>query len=446
MTAVAAAQIGQGQPGLRDIHRRNALRLIPLLVAGYVLNTLAKTNIGFAALEMNRQLGLTPQVFGFGAGLFFVSYTLFEIPSNLLMRRFGARLWLSRILILWGLAAMAMALTSGKWSFYALRLLLGLAEAGWYPGVIVYLALWFPRRFRAQSTMLFSLAIPVSAVFGNPLSGAILSLPPLLGLSSWQWLFILEGLPSVLLGLFALRWLRDRPADASWLQDDEKTLLVDSLREDQAASRPASTVRRSAPRDAAIALRLPIYCLVNFGNATGLYATFLWLPHVVKQLGSLSNFQTGLVSGAPFALSALALAACAWSSDRLGERKWHNAVMLLVGGAAMAAITLSPSPAVSLLLLTLALAGAIGVQGSLFAMFAEGLDRVRGHGASLAAGIAAVTTIGNLGGFVGATVIGRLMGAGGGYRSALLLIAVAFGGAGLLIAVARRRWIVAEPS
>ena len=442
MTAVAAAQIGQGQPGLRDIHRRNALRLMPLLVAGYVLNTLAKTNIGFAALEMNRQLGLTPQVFGLGAGLFFVSYTLFEIPSNLLMRRFGARLWLSRILILWGLAAMAMALTSGKWSFYALRLLLGLAEAGWYPGVIVYLALWFPRRFRAQSTMLFSLAIPVSAVFGNPLSGAILSLPPLLGLSSWQWLFILEGLPSVLLGLFALRWLRDRPADASWLQDDEKRALTDSLREDQQAAASG----RPASRDTALALRLPIYCLVNFGNATGLYATFLWLPHVVKQLGSLSNFQTGLVSGAPFALSAVALAACAWSSDRLGERKWHNAVMLLAGGAAMAAITFSPSPAVSLLLLTLALAGAIGVQGSLFAMFAEGLDRARGHGASLAAGIAAVTTIGNLGGFVGATVIGRLMGAGGGYRSALLLIAVAFGGAGLLIAVARRRWIVAEPS
>ena len=441
MTAVAAAPTARSQLGLSDIHRRNALRLIPLLVAGYVLNTLAKTNIGFAALEMNRQLGLTPQVFGLGAGLFFVSYTLFEIPSNLLMRRFGARLWLSRILILWGLAAMAMALTSGKWSFYALRLLLGLAEAGWYPGVIVYLALWFPRRFRARSTMLFSLAIPVSAVFGNPLSGAILSLPPLLGLSSWQWLFILEGLPSVLLGLFALSWLRDRPADASWLQDDEKTLLVDSLREDQAAARPAA----GAPRSPGLSIRLPIYCLVNFGNATGLYATFLWLPHVVKQLGSLSNFQTGLVSGAPFALSAVALAACAWSSDRLGERKWHNAVMLLVGGAAMAAITFSPSPAVSLLLLTLALAGAIGVQGSLFAMFAEGLDRARGHGASLAAGIATVTTIGNLGGFVGATVIGRLMGAGGGYRSALLLIAVAFGGAGLLIAVARRRWIVAEP-
>ena len=442
MTAVAAAPTARSQLGLSDIHRRNALRLIPLLVAGYVLNTLAKTNIGFAALEMNRQLGLTPQVFGLGAGLFFVSYTLFEIPSNLLMRRFGARLWLSRILILWGLAAMAMALTSGKWSFYALRLLLGLAEAGWYPGVIVYLALWFPRRFRARSTMLFSLAIPVSAVFGNPLSGAILSLPTLFGLKSWQWLFILEGLPSVFLGLFALRWLRDRPEDASWLQDDEKRALTDSLREDQSAARPAA----GAPRDPALAIRLPIYCLVNFGNATGLYATFLWLPHVVKQLGSLSNFQTGLVSGAPFALSAAALVACAWSSDRLGERKWHNAIMLMVGGAAMAAITVSPSPLFSLLLLSLALAGAIGVQGSLFAMFAEGLDRARGHGASLAAGIAAVTTIGNLGGFVGATVIGRLMGAGGGFGSALLLIAVAFGGAGLLIALARRRWIVAEPS
>ena len=418
---------------LDRLNRRNAWRVLPLLVAGYVLNTLDKGNIGFASLEMNKDLGLSDEAFGLGAGLFFITYTLFEIPSNLLLRRIGARPWLSRILISWGLASMAMALTAGQTSFYALRLLLGIAEAGCYPGVIFYLSLWFPKEFKARAVMLFFLGAPISAVLGAPLSGALLDLPPLLGLKGWQWLFIVEGLPSVLLGLFALRALKNGPADAGWMDEHEKQALAVALERDQAQAEAPPHI----PLAKSYAARLGLFSATNFANALGFYSTFIWIPRMAKQLGGFTNFETGIVVALPYLFGALALFACAWSSDRRRERKWHSVAMLALGAIAMGLIALGPSPLADMLLLTLSVMGAIGVQGTLFAMFSEGLRDANPSPAAFAAGLATITTVGNLGGFAGPILIGALLGRGGGPSAVMLLIAAAFAIAGILVAVAR---------
>jgi len=412
---------------LEALHRRNAWRLLPLLIAGYVLNTLDKTNIGFASLAMNHDIGLSTAAFGMGAGLFFVTYTLFEIPSNLLMRKVGARVWLSRILISWGLVSMAMALTQGRASYYGLRLLLGVAEAGWYPGVIFYLSLWFPAAYKARVTMLFFLGAPIAAVIGSPLSGAMLGLPAVLGLRNWQWLFLVEGLPTLLLGLIAIRTLRDGPDKAEWLSADERDLLG------------ASLVGKSAPSQGtgSYPARLCLFCLVNFASALGLYSTFIWIPRVVKQLGGLTNLETGFVTGLPYLVGAVLLVFTARSSDQRGERKWHVAAPLVIAGAAMGAIMVSPSPAISLVLLTLAVAASISTQGTLFAMFAEALREANPAPAALAGGLAMITTIGNLGGFAGPTAIGRMIDGAAGLSGALALIAASFAVAGLLLAITR---------
>ena len=412
---------------LTAIHWKNAKRILPILVAGYVLNTLDKTNIGFAALEMNKDLGFPPQVFGLGAGLFFLTYTIFEIPSNLLIRRVGARRWLSRILISWGLASMATALTSGTASFYSLRLLLGLAEAGWYPGVIFFLSLWFPRRFRARAIMLVFMGVPISAVLGNPLSGALLSLHPFSGLRSWQWLFIVEGLPSVLLGIAALFVLRDSPSQAEWLSPSEKQRLSLACTFDVV---PVATDRVAGAHPTSNVHRTAVFCAINFMSALGLYSTFMWLPRLIKDLQGLDNLQTGFVAGIPFLFSAAALAALAYSSDRLGERKWHTALPLFVASCAMAGVAASRSPGMAILFLTIAMTAGIGVQGNMFAMFSEGL----GGSAGLAVGLATVTTLGNLGGLLGPYAIGLMLAKYGNFHVALIAIAAAFGAGGCLVA------------
>ncbi len=418
-----------------ELHRRIARRVLPLLVAGYVLNTLNKTNIGFASLAMNRDIGLTTEAFGLGAGLFFLTYTLFEIPSNLMMRKVGARIWLSRILISWGLVSMAMALAWNESSFYVLRLLLGIAEAGWYPGVIYYLSLWFPRQYKARATTFFFLGAPIAAIFGSPISGALLSLPTVAGLHNWQWLFILEGLPTVLLGVIALRGLCDTPAQAEWLSRGDRAALALSLdTERQSVADPATREAETG----SYARRLTLFCAMNFANALGLYSTFIWIPRVVKQLGSLSNLETGFVTAVPYAAGAVMLILCARNSDRTGDRKWHVAALLTTAGIAMAAIVASPSPQVSLVLLTVSVAASIGVQGVLFAMFTEALQGAKHAPVALASGLATITTVGNLGGFAGPTAIGKLLGASGSLVGPLLLIAASFAITGLLVALSYR--------
>ncbi|WP_321875076.1 MFS transporter, partial [Burkholderia cenocepacia] len=219
---------------LAVINRTNALRLLPLMLAGYVLNNIDKSNVGVAALAMNRDLGFTPSVFGFGAGIFFITYTLFQIPSNLGLERFGSRKWLSGILIAWGLGACATAVTGGPKSFYLLRLLLGVAEAGWYPGLLFFMCCWFPKGFRARAFTWVALGVPISAAIGFPVGGALLELPSAFGLVNWQWLFIIEGIPSVLIGILCLIWLRDGPREAYWLTVPQREDLADALERERA--------------------------------------------------------------------------------------------------------------------------------------------------------------------------------------------------------------------
>jgi MFS transporter, ACS family, tartrate transporter len=424
---------------LMSIHQRNARHVLPILAAGYVLNSLAKTNIGFAALQMNRDLGFTPEVFGLGAGLFFITYTLFEIPSNLLLRRFGSRAWLSRILITWGVVSMATALTHGRTSFYGLRLLLGLAEAGWFPGVIFYLSMWFPVSYGARAIMLFSMAVPISGVLGNPISGALVALPTTWGLRGWQWLFIVEGLPSVLLGLFALRVLSNKPAEARWLTEREKTALAASLAAEHASM---ATHERGGGSGPSYLGRLGLLCCVNVASAVGLYNIFFWLPQIVKQLGALTDLQTGFVTAVPFLFSAAALVGCAWSSDRRRERKWHASILFLAGATAMGAIAVSHAPGFSFGLLTLSMMAVIGVQGILFALVSESLRDAGRSSRTLAASVAAVTTAGNLGGLLGSVVMGKLLSRGADLSVAPLFVALSFGVAGGLLALMPHRRVL----
>jgi ACS family tartrate transporter-like MFS transporter len=283
--------------------------------------------------------------------------------------------------------------------------------------------------------------VPISAVVGNPLSGALLTLPPMLGLASWRWLFLIEGLPAVLLGLYALAKLRNAPADAEWLDAADKRLLSQALSEDdrpQLGQPEVGSVLRYAGL-------LALFSVANLGNALGLYATFIWMPGIVKSLGALTNLQTGFVSAVPFVFAMAALVLCARSSDRLGERKWHNVAMLVISGLAMAVIAFTPSPAARLLLLTIAMSCAIGAQATLFAMFIEALRLALPGTKALAGGLATITTVGNIGGFAGATLVGLILSGPAGYRGVLFLIAGAFVFAGLLVAPLRASFLTVSP-
>ncbi len=395
---VAVSAKSEDRSCLAHVNKLNAWKILPILLLGYVLNSIDKSNIGFAGLEMNKALGFSPAVFGLGAGLFFIPYTLLELPSNLLLRRFGARKWLSRILISWGLIAMAMALIYNETSFYILRLLLGAAEAGWFPGVLFYLSLWFPGDFRARAVMLFFLGSPLAAVVGSPISGALLSLPPTLaGLANWQWLFIIEGLPSFILGFVLLAVLKDKPAEATWLTADQKARLARTIEAEKSAGGDHHAI---GSWRAVFTPQLMLFSLVNLLSGIGLYGTFIWIPRLIKDFGGLTNLEIGFIAAAPFLFASIALATSAYSSDRLRERKWHVAGMFFVGGCALAAMSHSTSPLVAMVFLTIGLVGVFGVQGVFFAMVIEALSGPRNR-LSLAAGLAIVTTCGNIGGFVG---------------------------------------------
>jgi MFS transporter, ACS family, tartrate transporter len=404
------------QHDLDEINRVNAWKLMPLLLLGYIFNWLDKANVGFASLEMNHQLGFSAEVFGFGAGLFFVTYTIFEIPSNLLLRRFGPRKWLARILITWGILSAAMALTSSKTSFYLFRLALGAAEAGWFPGVLLMLSWWFPPSYRARAMMLFTCGSPLAAIFGGPVSGMLLSVPTTLGLAGWQWLFVVEGIPSIILGFVVLRRLVDHPDQAPWLNRRQKEILAHATKSEQSAA----TAAQHASDTRFWRRQVPTYCVVNFLLGLSLYGIFIWLPHIVRSLGKLTNFQIGVVSALPFVFSLVALFLCASSSDRHKDRRWHVAAMFLLGAAGLAGASMSTSPLLTMGCLTIALMGMFGLTGTFFAMVTETANAAQAQGHSSAAGIATITAIGNLSGFAGPYIIGLLVSTFGNFQWALL--------------------------
>ena len=315
-------------------------RIVPFVALCYFVCFLDRVNVGFAALEMNKDLGFTATMFGWGAGIFFFGYFFFEVPSNLALERFGARLWIARIMVTWGLLSAAMALIWNGWSFLVIRFLLGAAEAGFFPGIILFLTYWFPSHYRARMVGRFMAAIPISTVIGAPLSGLILGMDGIWGLKGWQWLFICEGLPTVLLGLVVMFYLTDGPAKAHWLAADERDWLIDRLRRErmvrEAHGRHTLWQALAHPRVLALSL-------VYFGTAASSYALSFWLPTIVKDFG-VTNFQTGLITAIPYVIGAVAVFLWPLLSDRMGERKWNTALAFLVTSGGARAIDLFPGP------------------------------------------------------------------------------------------------------
>lgn len=402
---------GVAQSALRKVTRR----LMPFLFLLYFLNFLDRVNVGFAALQMNRDLGFGPEIYGLGAGIFFVAYALFEVPSNLVLARTGARIWIARIMISWGLVASAMMFVRNAESFYALRLLLGVAEAGFFPGIIYYLTYWYPARERARAYSAFLAAIPLSGIVGGPISGALLELDGVAGLAGWQWLFLLEGLPSVLVGFWVLSYLTDRPSGARWLTPEESAWLERTLETERA--------QVAEPRGAGFvrALKNPDVwhlAVIYFLIVVGLYGFALWLPQLVKTIPGLSNFEIGVITAIPYLVAAIGMVLVGARSDRTGERYLHMTITTLVGGAGFvfAAYLRNPVPlVVALAIVAFGALAPIGVFWSLPTAFLKGR--------AAAGGIAFINSIGALGGFVGPYAVGLVRKHTGSFEAALLTLA-----------------------
>src|SRR4030081_1727778 len=329
-------------------------RLIPFLVLAYFLAYLDRVNLGFAALTMNAELKFSPTIFSWGAGIFFIGYFIFEVPSNLALEKFGASRWIARIMVTWGIISALMATVTGELSFYSLRFLLGVAEAGFFPGIILYLTYWYPAEYRARFLAAFAIAVPVSTVIGAPISGLLLGLDGAMGLQGWQWLFIIEGIPSVLLGVVTWFYLTDRPARADWLTAEQKAWLAAKLDSEIAAKQAAEhlTLGQALASPKVITLSL-----VYFGFVGALYGMQFWLPQIVKAFG-LTNAQTGFVTAIPFLFGTIAMIVWARHSDATRERVAHVGGPLLLTAAALAISSYITDPTTTMILLTIA---AIGV-------------------------------------------------------------------------------------
>jgi len=396
-------------------------RLLPFLFLLYVVAYLDRINVGFAALQMNRELGLSEAVFGLGAGIFFLGYFVFEIPSNLVLQRLGARIWISRIMISWGVAAIAMMFTRGARSFYLLRFLLGAAEAGFFPGIIFYLTHWFPSRERARAVSLFMTATQVAGIIGGPLSGLLLAMSGVWHLAGWQWLFLAQGLPAVVLGAATARYLPDTPEQALWLNSEERGMLAARLALER-ESRTDHTLRDALSNGNVWLLAL-LYFTIVFGH----YGIAIWLPQILKSFAGMSDLRVGVLSAVPFMTAAIVMVLVARHSDVRGERRWHLALSAFTGAIALAASAAARSPLASLLTISIAAAGISSAAGPFWTLPAGFLD-----GTAAAGGIALINSTGNLAGFVGPTVVGLIRQITGSFSGGMLAMAMAVLVAGVL--------------
>lgn len=390
-------------------------RLIPFLFLLYVIAYLDRVNVGYAALDMNRELGFSAAVYGFGSGIFFLSYTLLEVPSNLVLARVGARRWIARIMATWGLLSMAMVFVDTPLSFYVLRFVLGAAEAGFFPGLILYLTHWFPARERARAVALFMTATAMAGVIGAPISSAILQLHGFGGLHGWQWLFIVEGLPAVLLAPVVLRQLTERPADAAWLSPDERDWLTREMAKEHDQTHGVHLTFRAAAGSGRLwALAALYFCIV-----IAFYGISFWLPQIVQATGHLSSATVILLTAIPYVAATIGLVVIGSRSDHKAERRWHVAVPCLIGAAGFVLTVLAPqTAAAALLMLSIA---AFGIWGALGPFWTLPTAFLRGTAA--AGGIAIVNSVGNLGGFAGPFLIGWVRAATGSFEGGLLTLA-----------------------
>jgi ACS family tartrate transporter-like MFS transporter len=380
---------------------------------------------------MNAALGLSPLDYGRGAGIFFLGYFLFEVPSNLALARIGARIWIARIAIVWGFVSIATLFAAGPRSFSALRFLLGAAEAGFFPGIVFYFTYWFPARERARAVAQFSIASMAAGIVGAPLSGLLLSLRGAGGLDGWQWLFLVEGLPAVVLGVVALWYLDDGPAHARWLPDEERAWLLDALqREHDASTRPqASTVRVGLLDPGVWRLALVLFLIVTSG-----YGFSFFLPQIVKRLSGGSDLSVGMWTAIPFLVAAVGMITVATHSDRTGERRLHVAGCAALAAAGLASSSLTDAPLVALGALAI---GAIGLYSATPPFWSLPTAFLRGDGA--AAGIGLINSVGNLGGFVGPYLMGWMQGASGDFRLGLRVLAASAICSGLVVLTVRTR-------
>ncbi|MBV8704641.1 MAG: MFS transporter [Acetobacteraceae bacterium] len=421
---------GESPEGLgRETIRRVSWRLLPFLMLAYLVCYIDRTNAGFAALQMNKAVGISAGAFGLGGGIFFVSYCLFEVPSNLALERFGARRWIARIMVSWGIVSGCMALTAGPGSFVLIRFLLGAAEAGFFPGVILYMTYWFPAEQRARLVGTFMVAIPVSGVVGSPISAALLGLDGRLGLAGWQWLFILEAAPAVLLGGVALLWLTDRPQDAAWLAPEQRAWLVARLERERALVKPVAHASALTVVRNRYVLAM---ALVWAGGATASSGVGLWQPQFIKSFG-VSTLDVGWLNALPYALSAVAMVWWGRRSDRVAERFRHTLVPLALSGIAL--VLLIPFPALlpSVVLICASVVSTSVTRGPFWALAAEWLSP-----RSAAAGIGMINGIGTGFGFVCNTLIGATKEATGSYPLAFLpIVGFVAIGCGVLLAIGR---------
>jgi ACS family tartrate transporter-like MFS transporter len=381
--------------------RRVAWRLLPFLLLLYIISWLDRVNVGFAQLQLSDDLGFSNTVYSIGAGLFFVSYALCEVPSNLFLARFGARVWIARIMITWGLISMAMVFVEGKWSFYALRLLLGVAEAGFLPGIVYYLGHWFPRLHRARAVSWFMIGIPLSLIIGGPLSGGIMQhLDEYLGLHGWQWMFLLEGFPAVLLGFVVLGFLTEKPADAKWLTVAQRDWLNDRISSEQQATEARHGF---GVREALLHPTVWMLAAIMFCCQTGSYGLSFWVPSIVKSLTGYSEFAVGAITTLPYIAAALAMIFVGISSDRTGERFLHIAIPSLVGAIGFISVGYMQSATLAMIALSIAAAGDYCTRGPFWALPGKFLA-----GTAAAGAIALINASGAAGGFLGPVAVGWL--------------------------------------
>jgi MFS family permease len=414
MNTPAHASTPTASSAVDATYAKVTLRLVPFLFICYVAAYLDRVNVGFAKLQMLNDLKFSESVYGLGAGVFFIGYFLFEVPSNLLLHRFGARKWIARIMLSWGLISGCMVFVSSPASFYVLRFLLGLAEAGFFPGIILYLTYWYPSTRRAKVTSLFVTGIPMAGVLGGPLSGWLLSaFDGVGGLAGWKWLYVVEAVPSLVLGLVTLAFLDDRISDAKWLAGGEKATLERDLAGDQ------DHIEGHSAKAAFGSAKVWILSLAYFGTIMGLYGIGFWLPSLIKASGVTSSVTIGWLVAIPYAVCVVTMIVVSRSSDRMRERRWHAALPSLIGAAGLIASTLVPQTTPwAIVTLSVATAGIITGLAQFWVLPPAFLA-----GAAAAAGIAVINSVGNLAGFVSPFLVGMIKDATGSTDAGLYVIA-----------------------
>jgi D-galactonate transporter len=384
-----------------SVYRKVFWRIVPFLMLCYVIAYLDRVNVGFAKLQMGQDLGFSETVFGLGAGIFFAGYFLFELPSNLLMNKIGARIWIARIMITWGLISAAFVYVSTPAGFYFMRFLLGAAEAGFYPGVILYMTYWFPAHRRARIIAVFMSAIPVAGIFGNPLSGWIMdAFQSSAGLHGWQWMFLIEAIPAVLVGAAVIFLLDNSIEKARWLSPDEKRYLQNEVDKDRQHGETGPHSVAAVFNDG----RIWMMCLIYFAFVMGQYGLTFWMPTLVEATGIKGNLNIGLISAIPFVCAIIAMNICGRSADKRRERRWHLIVPALVGAVGFTvAASFADNVVVSILFLSMAAAGVLTCAPLFWSLPTAFLT-----GTGAAAGIAVINSVGNLAGFVSPYMIGFL--------------------------------------